>query len=80
MFTIKYTDQDGFERLTRGQDVRAKMDGRHAQSVGWRDESGAGCSISHGTTVYVMNDSGATVGKYVVLGAADGQHASRSGN
>ena len=68
MFTIKYTDQDGVERLTGGRDIRAVMDGKQARHVGWLSESGFGCGIAYPTTAYVMNESGATVAKYVVIG------------
>lgn len=68
MFTIKYSDQDGLERLTTGYDITAKMDGRHARCIGWISERGDGCGLSHPTTAYVMNESGATVAKYVVIG------------
>ena len=69
MFTIKYTDQDGFERLTTGQDIRVVRDGRQAKAISWIDAvAGEGCQITFPTTAYVMNDAGATVGKYVVMG------------
>ena len=69
MFTIKYTDQDGMERLAQGRDVRAVKDGRHVKSLGWLDcVAGEGCQINFPTTAYVMNESGATVAKYVVIG------------
>lgn len=71
MFTIKYTDQDGMERLAQGRDVRAVKDGRHVKSLGWLDcVAGEGCQINFPTTAYVMNESGATVAKYVVTGDA----------
>jgi len=67
MFTIKYTDQDGFERLSAGYDIRVVRDGKQAKSLAWIDcVDGDGCKISFPTTAYVMNESGATVGKYVV--------------
>lgn len=70
MFTIKYTDQDGYERLAEGTDIRVVMDGRHARAVGWLDcRAGEVCQINFPTTAYVMNESGATVAKYVVLAA-----------
>lgn len=68
MFTIKYTDQDRRERLTTGYDIAAKMDGRQARAIGWLSEAGDGCGIAYPTTAYVMNERGATVAKYVVLG------------
>lgn len=69
MFTIKYTDQDGMERLASGTDFRANMSGRQAETVSWLDSvSGQGCAINFPTTVYVMSESGATVGKYVTIG------------
>jgi hypothetical protein len=68
MFTIKYTDQDGVERLTAGYDIAAKMDGKQARALGWLSDTGEGCCISYPTTAYVMNESGATVAKYVVIG------------
>jgi len=68
MFTIKYTDRDGLERLTTGSDIRVKRDGRQARSVGWTEGYGGGLTVSFPTTVYVMNEAGATVGKYVGLG------------
>lgn len=72
MFTIKYTDQDGVERLAQGRDIRVVKDGRQAKSIGWLDcVAGEGCKISFPTTAYVMNESGATVAKYVVTGGAD---------
>lgn len=68
MFTIRFTDQDGFDRLTQGEDVRAEMDGKQARAVGWYDpERGMGALVDWPTTLYVM-DAGATVAKYVVLG------------
>lgn len=68
MLTIKYTDQDGYERITQGYDVRAAMDGKFATSVGWFDiHAQKGCAISHATTVYVMSDAGSTVAKYIVI-------------
>jgi hypothetical protein len=66
MFTIKYTDQDGYERLTQGEDIRVTRDGRHAKTVSWLG-CGTGHQINFATTAYVMNESGATVAKYVVL-------------
>lgn len=72
MFTIKYTDQDKFERLSAAADIRAEMDGRWAKAVSWLDcVSGYGCQVNFPTTVYVMNETGATVGKYVITGPAD---------
>lgn len=72
MFTIKYTDQDGVERLTAGYDISAEMDGKQARALGWLSGNGDGCSIAHPTTAYVMNESGATVAKYVVIGPEHG--------
>jgi hypothetical protein len=69
MFTIKYIDEDGLERLAMGTDVRADRDGKQVKSIGWLDhDSGSAGLIQFPTTVYVMNESGATVGKYVVIG------------
>lgn len=69
MFTIKYTDKDGFERLAQGRDIRVVKDGKQAMSVSWLDcVASEGCSINFPTTAYVMNETGATVGKYVVIG------------
>lgn len=68
MFTIKYTDRDGLERLAQGTDIRVRMDGKQAKLFGWACPGGdCGCTIDYPTTVYVMNESGATVGKYVVV-------------
>lgn|GEM_PF-3774511 len=65
MFTIKYTDQDGLERITQGKDIRAAISGKQALAVGWVGECPG--EISFPTTVYVMNEAGATVAKYVVV-------------
>lgn len=67
MFTIKYTDADGFERLTEGYDLRSRASGKQHEWVSWLDAvAGQGCRVAFPTTVYVMNDAGSTVGKYVV--------------
>lgn len=80
MFTIKYTDQDGMERLAQGRDVRAVKDGRHVKSLGWLDcVAGEGCQINFPTTAYVMNESGATVAKYVVVGEQEATPGKISG-
>lgn len=68
MFTIKYTDRDGFERLTQGADIRVIRDGKQARGVSWLDcRAGEVCQINFPTTAYVMNEAGATVAKYVVV-------------
>lgn len=73
MLTIKYTDRDSLERITEGYDIRTHLDGRHAVSVGWFDiHAGKGAIVDYPTTVYVMNEAGATVAKYVVIGESDG--------
>lgn len=69
MLTIKYRDADGYERVSEAYDLRANMDGRHAKSVGWIDERDVAHTLMHPTTAYVMNDAGATIGKYVVVGS-----------
>lgn len=72
MFTIKYTDQDGLERLAQGRDIRVVKDSKQAKSIGWLDcVAGEGCQINFPTTAYVMNESGATVAKYVLIGDAE---------
>ena len=37
MFTIKYTDQDGFERLSAGYDIRVVRNGKQVKSLAWID-------------------------------------------
>lgn len=82
MFTLKFTDQDGYERLSSGYDIRhhraehgqpktcLDLDGRERPCVDtltWIDaDTGRACCLFWPTTVYVMNESGATVGKYVM--------------
>ena len=68
MLTIKYTDVDGYERISEAYDIRAKHDGRQAIHLGWRDGRDVAHVLKHPTTAYVMNDAGATIGKYVVCG------------
>lgn len=68
MLTIKYTDADGYERISEAYDIRTKMDGRQAASLSWRDGRDVAHTLMHPTTAYVMNDAGATIGKYVVVG------------
>lgn len=68
MLTIKYTDADGYERISEAYDIRSKHDGRQVTHLGWRDGRDAAHTLKHPTTAYVMNDAGATIGKYVVRG------------
>lgn len=68
MFTFKFKDQDGIEHLQSGEDVRVVMDGKFARLVGWHGGDGKSRKVDFPTTVYVMNDGGATVAKYVVIG------------
>lgn len=72
MFTIKFKDQDGFDCLSNGYDIRYKPDPA-GDVIGWIDvDMDRGCSITWPTTVYVMNNSGATVGKYVICAPPKG--------
>lgn len=72
MFTIKYIDRDGVGRFSMGRDIRIVGSGNRVQTFGWVDcDSGEPNAIDFASTAYVMNDAGATVGKYVVLGRPD---------
>jgi hypothetical protein len=75
MLTIKWTDTDGIQHISEACDVQASMDGKWAKAVSWIDGWGHACTLDQETTIYVMNDGGSTVAKYVILGGLSSQCA-----
>lgn len=85
MFTLKYTDQDGNQRLTSGYDIVASKEVTSGIFTGlsWLGPNHDSCSIAYATTVYVLNDAGNVVAKYVIsstIKASDHPIGFRSGS
>lgn len=73
MLTIKWHDQDGTEYIDEAVDVRARKN-QHGTvtALSWKEPNhDAGMTLAFDTTAYVMNDTGATIAKYVVYGPLD---------
>lgn len=71
MLTVKTKAPDGWEILCEARDIRADVQGKQTNAVGWVGAiDGRTHLVDYPATVYVMGDSGATVAKYVVAGIA----------
>ena len=69
MLTVKTTAPDGWEIICEARDIRADVQGKQANAVGWVDATdGRAHLVDYPAIVYVMGDSGATVARYVVVG------------
>lgn len=78
MLTIKWRNENGVEFVDEAFDVRASLhdDGRFCKAVTWRTPGKDGFTkLAMGTTAYVMNDTGATIAKYVILPEYTASHA-----
>ena len=64
MFTIKFRDMGGLERLKLVENVYVRGLGGDYEGFGWDIGDFEGGYIDWPCTVYVMNEKGATVGKY----------------
>jgi hypothetical protein len=80
MFTVKWIDSQGNERLEQAKNVSAEPFGSKgafdgplgplSSTVRYERDDGVTCSIGTGT-VYVMNNDGKTIDRYFLAGVSE---------